>query len=186
MLTQIVCILRFFDAHVGAITAIATAIIALFTIVLAWVACKQTELIRETTTHRPKIIIRAVKLAIESAENHMYAVKFVYVNSGNIVAHVTEIGTALINSTDCWNYGSREVRFDIKSCSEKMRSGEEKSSLTRTTFDWDHKSETWFCVGYIQYADARDVIRKTGFCRKWNPENMNWDKASNEEYEYSY
>jgi len=186
MLTQIARILRFLDIHAGAITAIATAIMALFTIVLARIACKQTRLIRETTTHRPKLIIRAVKLAMESAENHRYAVKFVYVNNGNTVAHITEIGTALINGPDCWNYGSREVRFEIKPCSDKLRSGEEKSGLTCTTFDWDKKSETWFCVGYIQYTDARDVFRKTGFCRKWNPESMNWDKTNNEEYEYSF
>lgn len=71
MLVRVEDIFTFVDTHNGAVTAIATIIIAAFTVILAFVTRRQALLTREviklsrnefTATHRPKLKVRHVRL----------------------------------------------------------------------------------------------------------------------------
>jgi hypothetical protein len=84
----------------------------LATVVMAWFTWKLTDSIkleREEfiATHRPKIIVRAFRLNLEGVTiDHKYPVEFIYLNEGETPAHIKEIGTVLINSENCWNFGA--------------------------------------------------------------------------------
>ena len=187
------------ESHNGAITAIATIFIAIFTTALAvstkrlWeITKKSVDLATEefTAIHRPKITIRSCKFStINTTGDHKYSCKFQCINSGELPAYIIEIGTRLINRDVCYTTGDREIIFDKNSSiNEILASGAARIYFTSKDFDSDLIKTNWFFVGYIKYSDREDggIIRETGFCRKWEPESMTWIKDNNEEYEYCY
>ncbi len=167
------------------VSAVAAVAVAVFT-------CRLTEANRIAydqfiSTHRPKVRVRAFRLHLEGASaNHKYQIEFIYLNEGDSRAHIKEIGTVLIKGNNRWNYGARKVRFDVEQSAEILRSGEDRTQFTKCNFDWDSKDDNWFCIGYIEYQDDLGNKRMTGFCRRWNSQNMTWDRDDNEELEYSY
>lgn len=193
------CIFGFSIEVISAvITAIATIVMAIFTGFL-WYSTKKlwettsksVDLAREEflADHRPKLSIRSCKLSmIDAIGDHKYSCKFTCFNAGVSSAYIREIGTRLINREVCWTYGDREIHFEINTSNDILESGAEQNYFTSQTFDWDLKDSNWFFVGYIKYADRKEggVIRKIGFCRRWESKSMIWNKEDNEEYEYSY
>jgi len=142
-----------------------------------------------TATHRPQLAIRSCKLStINATGDHKYSCKFTCFNTGVSPAYIREIGTRLINRDFCFTAGDREIIFDKNSSDEILVSGAAQIYFTSKSFDWDLKDTNWFFVGYIKYADRQEggVIREIGFCRRWEPKSMIWNKEDNEEYEYNY
>ena len=183
------CIFFFLYENREAITAVATAFIAFFTLTLWHSTRNLWKLARSEfiATHRPKITMRAVKLHLEGAGvGGTYPIEFTYVNEGESTAYISKIGSNVFNNKTCWTYGARKVRFTIETSTEILQSGEERTHPTPDKFDWNLSDTNWFCVGYVEYRDSLGIIRKTGFCRRWNDRKKVWVREENEEYEYSY
>jgi hypothetical protein len=172
------------------VTAAATVVVALFT----WMLSKTTKLARNEfiSTHRPKIRVRAFRLHSEDrtqmqTAEHKYLIEFIYFNEGNTGAYIKQIRTRLIAGENPWTYGDKRIHFDdVTPSADKLMTGEERMYLTKAVFNWDEKDENWFCVEDIEYRDEQGLKRKTGFCRRWNPKTMNWDREENDELEYAY
>jgi hypothetical protein len=101
--------LQFMDTHNGAVTAVATVFIAVFTIVLAYVTARQAKLTDESVklgrdefiaSHRPKFEIREPYLATiqcpaDGTERIAHQVRFILANSGDGAGTIVE-GFALV------------------------------------------------------------------------------------------
>jgi hypothetical protein len=94
------CTGAFIDKNDPAITALATAVIAIFTIVLVFVTNRQAKLTRDgielarkefIATHRPKIIIRFIQGPFMDDNGHQFA-WISLVNIGDTPATIEEIG----------------------------------------------------------------------------------------------
>jgi hypothetical protein len=88
-------------------TALATVVIASFTVVLALVTRRQARLTREAlklardefiSTHRPKIIVRTFEYCGDGGGRIGAAIR--YVNAGDTVATITEIGVSIFLSVE--------------------------------------------------------------------------------------
>jgi hypothetical protein len=96
----------FLDENNPTITALATVAIAAFTIVLAIVTNRQARFTRESielardefnATHRPRITVRGFQTLTGGLADEDVSVIFLYVNTGDSDAIVTEIGTKIIS-----------------------------------------------------------------------------------------
>ena len=143
------------------------------------------------TTHRPRIIARSLRLHLPDTVNHKYRIAFTYVNIGESNASIKRVEAVLIFGENRWNYGSKQIRFgEVKASKAVVAPGEDVTDLTSNAenevrFDWDNKDSPWHCLGTIAYTDSRGVLRKTGFCRRWNPPTMAWEETGDPEHEYS-
>ena len=146
-MSQLACLLEWIDAHNGAVTAIATIFIALFTIVLAWVSWRQARLIgrqielaREEfrATHRPKLVIRACKIRLkENAGDHMVPCQMTFHNEGVSPAYIQEIGTRVWEWDYPWTGGAQEIHFKTEQRADVLRSGEDMTFWTGKDFNTD-------------------------------------------------
>lgn len=193
------------------VEAQATVTIARFTVVLAMVAIVggalnwwQIHLARQSialtrdefmATHRPRITTRALRPSLSRVINGRYPVIFDFANEGETPAHIREIGTAVFTGPGPWNRGGREVRFEVEKIGAVVLSGQLYEIVTPETFspieDAGDRSAArgifTYCVGYATYTDEiGKITRSTGFCRRWNFENMTWERTGYEQYEYAY
>jgi hypothetical protein len=202
--SYIACSGRFIEGHGIGITALATIVIAAFTATL-WIATRQQgdltfeslKLAREEfiASHRPRIELHSLKISHRSDETEPAPIEFRYVNSGDSVGHVKQVGTRLVYQRE--DMLQSDLDFDVREISPpmKIKSGEFGFGLTRDKSIPDLILSTpvsvtdyikFFCVAYIVYTDDLGTIRQTGFCRRYDPETDRWVNVEDPEYEYSY
>ena len=148
------------------------------------------------TTHRPRIVVRALKPHLEAAAiGGKYPVEFIILNEGESDANITEIGTNVFCGPGPWTYGARKVRFDVEKIPIVLVGGQPETRVTKAIFPWKEddpipskdRGVYWFCVGYIKYRGTGDTFdRATGFCRIWDFKTMTWERWPSEEHEYAY
>jgi len=195
-------IVNVLDSHAGAITTVATIVIAAFTVALAistkklWVSTeKSIDLGRDefNATHRPKIIVHTFEVSLDAGTGYIGAI-YTYVNAGESDATIKEIGGIMFMS-DGLRAG---IQITMKPLKKVLKVGE------RTTRSIDSEilnsnvtiasmrtgrgqpSRRLMCIGCIRYADAKGVKRETGFCRTYDAVSSTWLREQNSDYEYSY
>ncbi|SRR5579885_62145 len=190
---------HFVEDHNGAISALATFAIAVFTLTLyitsreqGRLALQSIQLAREefVATHRPHIVVYGFDDQGDGQKPHF--VQFRYVNKGSARAYVTEIGSALIPSKSI-TMAADFTDFKVKKFAPpvEVKSGNSGFALTDDTIDlmqlmMADRDGAVFCAGYIIYRDDNGTLRRTGFCRSYDPPRHRWMKVEDEEYEYSY
>jgi hypothetical protein len=186
-------------------TALATVVIASFTVVLALVIRRQARLTREAlklardefiSTHRPKIIVRTFEYCSDGGGRIGAAIR--YVNAGDSVATITEIGVSIFLSVEGPRPGGDQVMTAERVISKRLLGGEEAvyvaaSGVTHNEVAVqqvrNHRQYPFtsaYCIGYIAYADELGVGRKTGFCRQYEPANRSWARTEHSDYDYAY
>jgi hypothetical protein len=191
MLTAGKAIIDFLQTYNGAVTAIATAFIAIFTLVLAYVSRRQAKLTREsialaraefTSSHRPKIRIKHVWLVAFGSDQPV-TVDIVYTNVGDAKAIISSIGMDFnvikpdaqlppdmtppgrpyINYPEC-GLGVTTRTGNVLSLA---RLSDERVQAIR------NGAKLLCCFGFIEYFDAGPEetrkIRRTAFCRVYKP-----------------
>jgi hypothetical protein len=188
----------------SALTALATIAVACFTGTLWWVAAGQYDLIADQidlarkefiATHRPRIVLHSLKISHRSDESESAPIEFRYVNSGDSVGYVKEVGTKLVYQQEDMLQSDLDFHVRIISPPMKIESGEFGFSLTSDKSIPDLILSTdvsitdyikFFCAAYIVYTDDLGTVRQIGFCRQYDPATDRWMKVKDSEYEYSY
>ncbi len=184
----------------GAVTAIATVFIAIFTIVLASVSGRQAKLTRQAvelankeyvSTHRPRLILRD---AILEAENVIYLLLNVgdtkativeswilveFVEDGTRMRPIRSFGHDDLKKLVLKGGESKELTYPIPNevsfairWPEAIRIGiEDKPGLI---------GKTYF-VGALVYEDDLGVKRRTIFRRRWDPGSLVFVRLTPEE-----
>lgn len=188
------------------LTAIATVFIAAFTATLWWSTRRQAQLTRDAiklareefvSTHRPKITVRDFRWEFDnpgSVANNSYRAQFIYLNAGDFTARIEEVGTQIIWSMLHTPGGEPRLpqvpNFNRQQMTLMMEAGEERVGHTATRFSFDGSpyaavkdgAADIYCVGHIIYSDDRNVVRKTGFCRRYNSTTLRWERFPDGEY----
>lgn len=168
------------------LTAVATLVIAIFTIVLAVVGFVQAELTRRTialarseflATHRPRIRVRWVS---GPTGDDRTVIKVYITNVGESLATIVEyyLDAAFLDSDGCFCYPYATIPIaDPAEAGKKiiLAPGESRTlELFRTGENPEHmwarcteKGDTFFVVeGTITYIDESGIGRSTGFARE--------------------
>jgi len=202
--TCLISIVDFLEKYNGAVTAVATAFIAAFTIILARVTGKQARLTREAidlarqefiSTHRPRITIYSLAFGGSMADANPVPISFRYVNSGDSDAKITGVGSRIFHLR-AGDMLPGEIQFKHEEITPPIDvpSGMHCIKLTldtmrpATVLAAGAKSDTEkiVCVGHVFYRDGNGTRRQSGFCREFDLATGRWIKMQDDEYEYSY
>jgi hypothetical protein len=161
--------------------AVLTGLLVLFTYRLwkstdnLWRAgADQFELARAEfiATHRPRIELHSLKISHRSDESEPAPIEFRYVNSGDSVGHVKQVGTRLVYQREDMLQADLDFRVKEISPPMKIKSGEFGLGLTPDKSIPDLILSTnlsatdyikFFCVAYIVYTDDLETIRQMDF-----------------------
>lgn len=190
------CLGVFVETNHTAIDALATLLIAAFTGTLWWSTHRLWKATREEfiATHRPRILVHSFHYSSEGADK--IGAMFSYVNTGASAATVEAIAGQI---AEVFEIPSRAPSIGPqKLVGKKLAGGEEamftiSSSLTHKQMVIDgerkrrgHSYLFAVCTGYVAYSDELGIRRKTGFCRRYDPDTRSWLRVENSDYEYAY
>lgn len=191
-------------------TALATVVIAVFTIVLAigggYQACLTRRAIRLgrdefNATHRAEIIIHSAEHA--HVDGMKIGANITFFNKGTTPARNVVISGKITTISGVPRPGiafpellrvpedvfpGKPWQFGIPS---NIQTGFEQIKLVSQDTWKDMKSDPAgvYCIGEISYTDAGGVVRHTGFCWKWHTsknDGHRWIRQSRNSYEYAY
>jgi hypothetical protein len=166
-----------------AISAWATVVIAMFTIVLGIVSTIQACLLNKEfiSTHRPRIRIKHLWLKSDIWSGEKIKVVIVIVNSGDTPAIVGAIKciTHVVNPTHGF---TADLLNGVQAITitKNIRAGDciaielpGKETLTAADIagmklgKLTRRARRLYCIGDIQYENESGKIMKTAFCRRW-------------------
>jgi hypothetical protein len=184
-----VATLEFLDKYNGAVTAVATAMIAIFTIVLVCVTGRQARLAtialnltrqEFVATHRPRVVLRYIQGPFENEEGGRQFYYATFVNTGANRAIIEAFGADLAKrsvETDRWappglDAEPKEIAPIVLACGQRhvftvtARKVPEALAVVATQLFRESVINHQLCaVGLIRYADGNGVSRDTGFFR---------------------
>jgi hypothetical protein len=197
-------ILCFLEAHNGAITALATVLIAAFTIVLAVVSNRQARLIEDQAriarnefivTHRPKIIVRAFQMLNPDAGVGVAPrVIFIAHNIGDSPARIIEVRSATLVQDINANLPN-DLGFPfLENFHVTLVSGQKEvfpingadPFVENEAMEIFARRSMLLCLGIVAYLDGAGTRRETGFCRRFMSDAREWSTLRDSEYEYAY
>jgi len=180
--------LEFLDKYSGAVTAVATAFIAIFTIVLVFVTGRQARLTTEAlnlarqeivASHRPRVIVRSIQGPLENEEGcQFYWVTFVNIGANRAI--IEAFGADLAkrsDETDRWappglDAEPTKIAPIVLACGQRhvftvtaRKVPEALAVATTQIFHGSVVNHQLCAVGVIRYRDGNGVSRDTGFFR---------------------
>jgi hypothetical protein len=196
------------EQYNGAVTAIATIFIAIFTIVLACVAGKQTRLTKDITdlaraefisTHRPKIMVRRFRLHNDDLGGDFVEVHLTVVNKGSTKAQIEQAkGMVYFRSPDsAWPYDFDIYEGQMQISQKVLPAGGMTDAKITSIESFEHARGKYpsvslsvpgvsvYVAGLIGYKD--DIIgitRTTAFLRELNHSNHRFSAVGDDDYEY--
>jgi hypothetical protein len=185
--------LEFLDKYNGAVTAAATAFIALFTIVLVIVTGRQARLTTAAlnlarqefvASHRPRVILRYIQGPFYNDKGHQF-IWLTFVNTGVNDATIEAFGGDLAyrgEFNEAWEIPGLEAGLkDIKPitlvCGQQHVF--EVTAKTSSNSDEAVSKSAWpgrqICaVGKLRYSDGNRICRDTGFFRVLDDHGVNF------------
>jgi len=195
-------IFDYLEHYSEAITALATVVIAIYTVVLAMVSNRQSKLIaaqlrlgREEfiATHRPQLRLGRYYLMKPLAAGERPSMIFVAQNVGHSVAHITEVRSASIVLEIEGRFPKNMGIPSGETLNRRLESGQSEVLPTNGTDPLTEEEneavnegkKLLYFVGVVVYLDDVGNRREVGFCRKfntWTQELGSWPT----DYEYEF
>ena len=160
-----------------AVTAVATTLIAIFTITLWWSTRRLWEAGEKqfAATHRPRLKVRYIKLAIHSSGTF---IQYMVVNTG--------VSAAIIKRHTLVVLHKKSARRPCQLECFRLTGGEDRviEFDLANTFDDTFEVLTLKVRGTIEYEDGIGTKRRTGFAGTYDS-NLDWFRRSTDpEEEY--
>jgi len=190
-----VAMLEFLDKYNGAVTAVATAFIAIFTIVLVLVTGRQARLTTAAlnlarqefvASHRPRVVLRYIEGPFENEEGRQfYCVTFVNIGANRAI--IEAFGADLAKRSDatvrwvppCLDAEPKEIAPIVLTCGQRhvftVTARIVPEALVAMQIFPEGVSDYQLCaVGVIRYRDGNGVSRDTGFFRVLDDEGRSF------------
>jgi len=189
--TVIYCEAVFAQENNGAITAIATIFVALFTLTLWIVTDRAVRLARDefNASHRPHVRIRAVGFSADQTSGEQFAVKFSCINVGDTPCEIINVRYR-IDKAERLHAPTHRMNMDIVDLAapRALVAGDATSFTTRilTKEGAAELGLEWDIYGFVQYRDGLGVKRISGFWRRYRSSEDLWLCPENPDYNYEY
>ncbi len=199
------CVIDFLQTYNGAVTAVATAFIAIFTVVLASVTGRQARLARESialardeflASHRPELKIHSIRILDSdqsvSPDAQPVTVEFGIINAGTSAAHVTGSAVYLQYLWDedrpylpdlATNDLIVPQRYDVGATNTCKVSTDRWGGLNRVN---EENPKTLYLSGWVVYGDGSGRARTTFFCRQCEPDQTSFTLVSDPDCNWTY
>jgi hypothetical protein len=187
-----------------AVTAVATAFIAIFTLTLWWstrgmlrVTNESIKLAKEEfiSTNRPRVILRIIHFSYPEDRTQDVPIMCIFVNIGRTDAEIIELDIEFVHRP---NRQFRPVPRQasagtpLKGGGRTMKSGETfsreiQSGLKESEIALIAGQPLYYVRGAMTYLDKGGVRRSIGFCRDYDPHDRTFhktDMARDLGYEY--
>ncbi len=196
----IVCEGAVIDANSALLTAIATVLIAAFTLTLYEATNKQGRLTQKAielardefvATHRPRVVLQKIVEWDFGEIKRLASVDVVIANAGETAATVLDWSAIVyIQRNDNGFSPDMNVSIERMPATFDLEAGEERrvAAVQKSLFwgsgDLMAGEAVMFLVGVICYEGNDGIRRNTGFARRLR--NGHWEPLRNSEYEYAY
>jgi len=190
------CLGQFLDAHEGALTALSTLLIAIFTLTLWLSTSRMAQLTDETirlareefiSTHRPKLIVRMVYFDGEDR-----SVKYEVANIGGVDGTLTTAHGAIHFEflPHQVSYNSTPNIYPIV-IPAGMHHEFTQSIGNKVTELFDHATVDGvemiaYFIGCIYYTGPLGAPRRTAFCRRYNTEKQRFTLMDDVDPDYEH
>ena len=188
------------------LTAIATLVIAIFTVVLAIVSYYQARLTRQTidlardefsATHRPRLFVQSVIVrSYGRGEPNETPARMIFhmINGGDARCRLLDWEATIYFQTD-------EAMFQPKFGATLYNTDKEKYVLApgeAGTLEVEQRHDSLgvgqfdvglarlFVLGRLTYQGDDGISRAPGFCREYSRDDGMWHIMKDSEYEYAY
>lgn len=195
------CTGEFVDSHGGAITAVASLIIAAFTGTLWGATIRQGRLTFDSlelartqfiSTHRPRVIVRFIQGPVYDANGHE-CVSVTIVNVGGTLATIEAFGGDLVRRDSNGEWVPPGLNATPKNIHPVTLISGKRHTFTVTAnaphtdaeIAADAVDGRELCaVGAVNYRDGNKVSRETGFFRVYDEASKRFIAPNNTEFEY--
>jgi hypothetical protein len=183
--TQMKSMVDYLEHYSEAITALATVVIAVYTVVLAWTSSRQSKLIASQVrlareefiaTHRPQLRLSRFYLSNPiMSQGERPSIIFMIQNVGLSVARVTEIrSVSIVLGIEDQFPKNMGIPFSEK-FTTRLESGQSEIFPVNGTVPLEDEDRGWvpqgkknlYCLGVVVYLDELGNRRETGFCRRY-------------------
>jgi len=195
----VINIIVLIDVHNGIITAIATILIATFTIVLARVTRYQAVMTKETIdltrdqfykTYRPRLRVR--RITLHETEGDPIKFNYMVVNVGEALATLKK--HEIILSIQSTNNTTKPIEHYLSLECRELRPGESVEFSTSRNFGDKFEFDCGWAIhggggtlkirGVVAYEDSIGTMRRTGFLRTYDAELERFRASDDIEEEY--
>lgn len=195
-------IIDFLQTYNGAVTAVATVFIGLFTCVLAKVTGRQARLTRESidlarkefiATHRPRVIAKLIQGPFDEAKSHQF-IWVTIVNIGVNPATVEAFGCDLARRNSMtlqWAIPGLDAspkKIQPITLISGQRHIFKVTAKNPDTFDENFPiacgNQQLCAAGAVRYTDGNGIARETGFFRVYDNGSKSFVASKNNEEEY--
>ncbi|MGA9849155.1 MAG: hypothetical protein WBQ45_16140 [Roseiarcus sp.] len=193
---------KFLDDHNGSVSAAATAVIALLTLMLVIVTNRQARLTRASidlarqefaATHRPRVFVQSILLHRGAGQEGTDYFDLTIVNGGESDAFIrTFIASPYRKPKESvflpqlhWPEPHRLPANAILSPGERLVIRADQHGSNLGSFEYEEGTRI-FATGLISYRGNDGIERVTGFCREYFPAQGMWHPVPESEYEHSY
>jgi hypothetical protein len=180
MVAWATCAFNFVDTHNGAVTAIATIFIAVFTVILAIVTSRQARLAQAAiklatdefnATHRPKLHVRNIVIKPSFSKGKLLTGQFYISNVGSSPATITESHCESLCNVNGLPMERPYEGLDGNNPIGKktLLPGQSWPALfqSETPFLGFPEAHRLFVMGWVEYVDNGGTRRRTAFCREY-------------------
>lgn len=188
------CGVKFTDVVLADFTVLLTVFTGLlfYSTEKLWRSAKeQSTLIRNEfiSSHRPRLIVRRVRLLNEAKDGEKHVVRYVIANTGGTDAAVVEYNA----TADYLPFGRPPILLPLNLSQDVMeprfqvRQGAavEQQTISVTPFKRGGNSGYLYFFGYVRYADDTGNIMTTAFCRIYNYSTSRFVPIEDSDLEYA-
>jgi hypothetical protein len=177
-----------------------TAVLAVGTLGLFWIAIKQGKQIEKEflATHRPRLILRRVTLDPSSDAHCPPNLRVEIANTGESEGIISRLAVVVGAHERLYPWSILETleRTEIEAArNHALRSGDSyvvvvyaDEALTRLYFDnrMDPGHFEVYCIGYVEYRDrVGGSVRRTGFIRRGPFDGQYFESVNLPDFEYA-
>ncbi len=180
-------LIHWLDAHNPAVTALATILIAVFTIVLTFVTGGQALQTRKALnlTRRPKLRVRLTRPLFTDG-----AIKIAYtlINVGDKPAILKRHEITLYMQPNATDAEIKVIAENLSLPCPHLQGGESRDMSTtigaQNDLGWSIANNNSVLRGILEYEDEFGIMRRTGFSRTWDVKLRRFRKGDDIEEEY--
>lgn len=191
----------FLETYNGAVTAVATVFIAVFTIVLAYVTSRQARLTKDAVdlgraefiaSHRPKLVVRQVEFTgLDANDDSRFTMRCAVANIGDSEGRLID-GRYHVEFSDGSEFKPIENgdKFDAYTIAPGAEvhilmtlNMDDGAAIALALADQHASAPRPYFRGYLLYQDRDGVARRTYFSRRYEPASKRFMPTSDPDYD---
>ena len=146
------------------------------------------------STHRPRLIIRNITIEPSTGPNQPLKINGTFANVGETPATITESNLSILIGINIFNARTPfgHARNNLNGVHFEP-GGAFTFWVDEPSINLDNpmimqnialRASVLYFFGFVMYRDDSGILRRTAFCRRYNPTTERFDQTNDPDYEY--